>query len=409
MFGTVRIPVAKNAVLPIIAASLMLEGETQIMECPKLFDIYSSLEIINAIESIATLEKTTLSILYSEADSFTIPQELCQKMRASILYISPILYRKGKIKLFFPGGCSIGKRAVDIHLDGLKAMGADVEETGEELIITAENGLKGAIYKLRLPSVGATQTLMMSAAVASGVTVLKNCAKEPEIVDLAHFLNLAGAKIMGAGKSEIIIKGVQGLRAVEYTPIPDRVFAATILSAVCACKGFCVIKNYPQENMRVFEEKLAGTGLLVTHFLNTAFAIKVIDKACDIETHTGYFPGLPTDMGPLLSAAMINNNGVLKLKETVFENRFSYAKSFEALGAYCTVQDNTYTQTQRGVNTKASFEARDLRAGAAIVVATLAKKGEFSISGLDFIDRGYENIEATFESLGADIKRVTDV
>lgn len=405
LFGTVRVPIAKNAALPIIAASLMLEGETQIKECPRLSDILKSIDIINSIGSTATLEKDCLSIVYNKNDNHSISNEFCKSMRAGVLYLAPLLYRCGIAEIYSPGGCSIGARPIDIHLSGLKALGAEVVESGERITVMAPNGLKGTIFKLRLPSVGATQTLMMAAAVADGVTVLKNCAKEPEVVDLAHFLNLAGAKIMGAGKGEIMVKGVQYLKRVDYTPIPDRIFAATILSAVSACKGLCKIKNYPQEQMKAFEKQLAATGLQVVHFLSTAYVTKIVDIACDIETHTGYYPGFPTDMGPLLSAAMVNNCGSLKLKETVFEDRFSYKKAFEGLGLYCNVSDKIYRQSQRTYVNRASLEATDLRAGAAVVVAALARKGEFTIEGVDYIDRGYEAIEKTFCSLGADIRR----
>ncbi|MEG2082017.1 MAG: UDP-N-acetylglucosamine 1-carboxyvinyltransferase [Oscillospiraceae bacterium] len=405
LFGTVAVPVGKNATLPIIAASLMLDGETQIKDCPKLSDIYASAEIVNSIGCVASPEHSTLSILYTQGSKSEIPRELCKRMRSSVLYLAPLLYRTGRATIFSPGGCSIGKRPIDIHLDGLRALGAKVYEEQDRVSVTAPEGLKGTIYKLKVPSVGATQTLVMAAAVAQGVTVLKNCAKEPEVVDLIRFLNLAGAKIMGAGRSEIVIRGVCALKAIEYTPIADRVFAATVLSGVCACKGLCVLKNYPQEYMRAFEEKLEETGLHIVHFLSWAYVFKMQDKRAYIDTHTGYYPGFSTDMGPLLSAAMLNNKGRLALKETVFENRFSYKAAFEKLGAKCSVRGNIYAQTRGRAKGRGALEALDLRAGAAIVIAALSQKGEFEISGLEFIDRGYENIEGTFSRLGANIRR----
>ncbi|MEG0019705.1 MAG: UDP-N-acetylglucosamine 1-carboxyvinyltransferase, partial [Oscillospiraceae bacterium] len=395
----------KNATLPIIAASLMLDGETQIKDCPKLSDIYASAEIINSLGCVASPEPGVLSVLYKEGEEREISRELCQRMRSSILYIAPMLYRRGKIAFFSPGGCSIGKRPIDIHLGGLKALGAEIFEEGNRIEITAKDGFKGAIYKLRVPSVGATQTLVMAAAVAEGVTVLKNCAKEPEVVDLIRFLNLAGAKIIGAGRGEIVIRGVGGLKAMEYTPIADRIFAATVLSGISACKGACVLKNYPQEHMKTLEEKLGKTGLHVWHFITTAYAFKLFDKGCYIDTHTGYYPGFPTDMGPLLSAAMIKNSGRLRLKETVFENRFSYKGAFEALGARCKIENDSYTQTGGRALKDAKLTALDLRAGAAIVIGALAQKRKFEIYGIEYIDRGYESIEATFGKLGADIRR----
>ncbi|MBQ7816672.1 MAG: UDP-N-acetylglucosamine 1-carboxyvinyltransferase, partial [Oscillospiraceae bacterium] len=255
------------------------------------------------------------------------------------------------------------------------------------------------------PSVGATQTLIMAAVTAKGITVLRNCAREPEIVDLARFLRQAGAKITGAGKGEIIIQGVSSLNAVEYTPIPDRIFAATVLSAVNACKGVCFLKNYPSEYMQHFEKMLKQTGLKILHLADGAFAFKGFDKAADINAHTGYYPALSTDMGPLLSAALINNSGTLNLHEGVFENRFSYLTEFQKLGLCCKTEGRNYYQTQKNDIYLAALKAADLRAGAALVVAALAKRGIFTIEGLKYIDRGYEKIEDVFSALGGDIRR----
>ena len=407
LFGKATVPVAKNALLPIIAASLMLDGETCLKNCPALSDVSASMDIINAVDSLAFLQGRDMHICYRDSDVFCVPKEICATMRSAVLYLAPMLYRKGRIKMYMPGGCNIGKRPVDIHIDGLCSMGAKAEYGTDSITLYCDGRLKGTTYKLKLPSVGATQTLIMAAVTAEGLTVLKNCAKEPEIADLATFLNCAGAKITGAGKGEIIIQGVPSLNGVVYTPISDRIFAATVLSAVNACKGFCILKNYPFEYMGQFEKPLCRTGLHILHFANTAFVWKMAEKTAEIKVHTGYYPAFPTDMGPLLSAAMVNNEGTLNLWEGVFENRFSYITEFQKLGMFCLCRDREYYQQKQAITHLASLSAADLRAGAAIVVAAMAKKGCYSIEGLKFIDRGYERIEDVFSSLGADIRRVS--
>lgn len=406
MFGRVTVPVAKNALLPILAASLMLDGESTIKNCPRLLDVQASADIINSLGSRAIFSGTNFSVVYNDTQKSEIDKSLCRKMRSGILYLAPLLYRKGSVTFSYPGGCNIGKRQIDIHLDGLKAMGAQIEcGEDERITLSAPNGLKGTQFRLRIPSVGATQTLIMAAATAKGITILRNCAREPEIADLAGFLKCAGAKITGAGKGEIIIQGVQSLNAVEYTPIPDRIFAATVLSAVNSCKGICLLKNYPTEYMQSFEKLLEKTGLKTVHFSDTAVVLKCFDKAADIKVHTGYYPAFSTDMGPLLSSALINNNGTLTLTEGVFENRFSYKSEFEKLGLCCRVTGREYFQTAGREIYTARLKGADLRAGAALVVAALARRGRFTIEGLEFIDRGYEKIEEVFSALGGDIRR----
>lgn len=407
MHGCVNVPVAKNSVLPIAAASVMLDGESVIKKCPDLLDVKVSVDIINSIGCRAGCYDGDLHISYCEGENCTIDKELCKKMRSSILYLAPILYRRGKVSLCYPGGCNLGKRQIDIHIEGLEKMGAEIICEDDCINVSATNGLKGTTFRLHTASVGATQTLIMAASTAKGITVLRNCAREPEVVDLVQFLRCAGARITGAGKSEIIVQGVPCLNGIEYTPIADRIFAATVLSAVNACKGMVFIKNYPDEYMRTMENLLAKTGLKVIHFAESALAVKMFNVAADIKAHTGCYPAFPTDMGPLLSSALINNNGTLTLTEGVFENRFSYASEFEKLGVYCEADNKKYYQTA-GENTfSADLKAADLRAGAALVVAALAKRGKFTIEGLEYIDRGYEKIEKIFSSLGGDIRRDT--
>ena len=407
LFGKAVVPTAKNALLPIIAASFMLDGESCISPCPGFSDVKASAEIIEKLGSTAVLLDGKCSIFYKENEECEISQQLCSKMRSAILYIAPVLYRRKKVIVYMPGGCRIGSRPVDIHLDGLKKLGAEIVTGNDKITVTAPNGLKGSQIKLKLPSVGATQTLMMAAATAKGLTVLKNCAREPEIVDLARFLNLAGAKITGAGRNEIIIQGVTSLKGVNYTPIPDRIVAATFLAAVCACKGICLLKNYPAEYMHKFEKLLRQSGLKTVHYSDSVLVYKYAHLNNNISVHTGYYPAFSTDMGPLLSAALSDSEAGLTLCETVFEKRFSYRTEFEKLGIECKVDGREYCQRGgKAIKPKVTLTAYDLRAGAAIVVAAMAKKGEFEIEGVEYIDRGYENIEEMFSALGADIRRI---
>ena len=407
MLGSISVPVAKNSVLPILAASLMLDGESLVKNCPSLTDVATSVEIINTLGGRAVISNGNLSVSYDKSENNIIDTELCKRMRSSILYIAPLLYRNGTVTLCQPGGCNIGERRIDIHLEGLCQMGAMVENDAQNIKITAPKGLKGTQFKLRVPSVGATQTLMMAAATAKGITILYNCAREPEIVDLAGFLKSAGARITGAGRSEIIIQGVENLNGVEYTPVADRIFAATILSAVSACKGAVLMKNYPADYMGSFERMIGKSGCRVFHFGDKAIVVKAAEKVADVKISTGYYPAFATDMGPLAAAAMVNNNGTLEITEGVFENRFAYAQQFEKLGLCCKVEQNKYFQTAGKDVYSANLQAADLRAGAAVVVAALAKRGNFTIEGLEYIDRGYEEIENVFSALGADIRRDT--
>ncbi|MBR5251883.1 MAG: UDP-N-acetylglucosamine 1-carboxyvinyltransferase [Oscillospiraceae bacterium] len=404
--GFYTLPAAKNALLPIAAAALMTDGECRIKNCPDLSDVSATVDIIKSVDSCAVMQEGTLTICYRDSNKNEIDEKLCGRMRSSILYLAPLLYRKGSVKMYCPGGCTIGERPVDIHLDGLEKMGAQIQCEGGAITVQALNGLKGAQIKLRLPSVGATQTLIMAAATAKGLTVLKNCAREPEIVDLARFLNSAGAKITGAGRHEVIIQGVPCLTGVEYTPIPDRIVAATVLAAVNSCKGWCVIKNYPHQYMAQFENMLTKTGLKLVRYSDNILVYKYAHRPSPTMVHTGYYPAFSTDMGPLLAAAMANNTETVEICETVFENRFSYGEDFKKLGICCTTKGGCFRQNMCADATDCHLCAKDLRAGAALVVAALSKKGHFTLDGVNYIDRGYENIETIFKNLGADIRRI---
>ncbi|MEG1782684.1 MAG: UDP-N-acetylglucosamine 1-carboxyvinyltransferase [Oscillospiraceae bacterium] len=411
--GCVKVPGAKNSALPILAASIMLEGRSTINGCPQLKDVETATQIIRKLGGIVTRTQSTVNVMYHGSQKAEISDELCKKMRSSVLFIAPLLYRCKTTTIHTPGGCSIGKRPIDIHLDGLEKMGAEVKYDTDKIIITAPSqGLKGTVYRLKLPSVGASQTLIMAASTARGITVLKGCAKEPEVGDLIDFLNDAGAKIIGKGTGEVVIEGVEVLNSVTHTLIPDRIFTATILAAVNACGGFVKIKDYPRSYMKIFEDSLALTGLKIRHIFKDTYVYKYKNYHSDVSVQTGYYPDFATDMGPILAAALIKNKGVLTLTESIFENRFSYCEGFRKLGARCEVSEYTYTQSYDGGafdKEKDKFDnhftAMDLRAGAALLIGAMASKGEYELYGVENIDRGYEAIEKTFNSLGANIRR----
>ncbi len=404
--GTVTVPGAKNSALPILAASIMLDGRVVIKDCPKLKDVKTSKEIISYLGGLVTTSNNTLISYYHKNQKYEIPKDLCQKMRSSILYLAPLLYRYNKVSLYLPGGCSIGARPIDIHLDGLKRMGARVSFDDEKITITApKDGLKSTVFRLKVPSVGATQTLIMAASVAKGVSVLHGCAKEPEVLDLIAFLNKAGAKIENKNNGTIIITGQNSLKAITHKLIPDRVFAATILAAVNACGGRVYIKNYPHEFMSEFESFILQSGCKIQKIFDSVFVTRNRLKPIDITAKTGYYPAFATDMGPLLSAAMCKNDGILRIQENIFENRFSYMESFIKKGINAYIKDSLYVQTKGSKEIPSDVIAKDLRAGAALVVLALAHDNRCVVSGVEHIDRGYENLDKTFMQLSLDIRR----
>ncbi len=404
--GTVTVPGAKNSALPILAASIMLDTKSVIKDLPNLEDVKTSISIIKYLGGLVTHTNEGVVIHYHKNGKYKLSDNFCSKMRSSVLYIAPILYRYGKVSVSMPGGCNIGKRPIDIHLDGLSRMGATIEFNDNEIIVTAPRfGLVGTVYRLKLPSVGATQTLIMAAVTANGVTVLHGCAKEPEVDDLISFLIKAGAKIENKGDGTIIIKGRKSLSGATHKLIPDRIFAATILSAVNACGGRVYIKNYPHKYMQDFEKYVMQSGCKIQKILDNLYITRSKPSKIDLTVSTGYYPDFATDMGPLLAAAMVNNDGVFRLKETIFENRFSYLDGFLALGIKAYVKNNTYIQTKGEKQIPSEVIAKDLRAGAALVVLALAHDTRSIVREVFHIDRGYEALEKTFSELGADIRR----
>lgn len=404
--GTVQVRGAKNAALPLMAATLLAEDTCVLHNVPCLHDIFSMDKLlgdmgvgIDFTGRSMTLDPKTINKPEAEYD-------LVRRMRASFFVLGPLLARFGKTKVSLPGGCAIGARPVDIHLKGLEALGASIRI--EEGYVLAEGKLIGANHAMDFPSVGATENLMMAATLAEGVTRLTNVAREPEIEDLALFLNAMGARISGAGTDMITIVGVDALGGAEHIVMPDRIEAGTFLVAGVATGGDVTVANANADHLPNFLKKLQEAGAEVeTHGNKIRAAAPNGINAVDITTLP--YPGFATDLQAQMMTLLTRARGVSRIKETVFENRFMQVAELARMGADISLDGNT--AIVRGVEqlSGAPVMASDLRASAALVIAGLmAKQGETAISRVYHIDRGYERIEERLSSLGADIERVRE-
>ena len=402
--GSVKISGAKNAVLPIIAATLLSGEESKLYEVPYLSDVNTICSVIETLGAKVVREDNTLQIQAANISSNEAPYEFVRRMRASFLIIGPLLARTGEAKIPLPGGCAIGARPIDLHLKGLKALGAKISSVHGYIYATAAELLGAQIY-LDFPSVGATENIMMAATLAKGKTILENCAEEPEIVDLANFLNGMGAKIKGAGTKVIRIDGVSKLKGTSHTIIPDRIEAGTFLAAAAMTGSEITVDNVIFDHLKPVIAKLVEAGVNLTEKDGT---IKVTCpcplRPVDIKTMP--YPGFPTDMQAQIMALMTLARGTSIFTETVFENRFMHVGEFKRMGAR--IKTAGRTGVVQGVQnlTGAQVKATDLRAGAALVIAGLAAKGETEIDNIYHIERGYDNFIQKLQQLGAVIKRV---
>ena len=401
--GKVRISGAKNAVLPIIAASLLAEGESRIHDCPDLADVQISRAVLESLGAEVSADESTLIINANEITSFEAPYEYVRKMRASFLVMGPLLARFGKARVSLPGGCAIGTRPIDLHLKGFEALGAKIY-MGHGFIEATANGLIGNRIYLDFPSVGATENIMTAAVLAEGQTVIENAAEEPEIVDLANYLNAMGAKVRGAGTNVIKIVGVKALQGVSHTVIPDRIEAGTFMVAAAISKGNVLIENALIDHLKPIVAKLQEAGVSVTEEGN---GIRVIGpeviRPVDIKTMP--YPGFPTDMQAQMMALMTLAQGTSVITETVFENRFMHVDELHRMAA--NIKTDGRTAIVKGVSslTGAPVKASDLRAGAALILAGLMAEGQTEIQNIFHVDRGYEKVIEKFRAIGADIER----
>lgn len=403
LHGTVRTSGAKNAALPILAASLLGTEDVILEDVPKLKDVEIILEVLSTLGATLRYENDTLIINAKNLKSYETKYELMSKMRASFLVMGPLLGRLGKTINSLPGGCNIGSRPIDLHLKGFKALGATIEQDYGSIIASCDQ-LKGARIYLDFPSVGATENIIMAAVLAQGDTTIENCAMEPEIVDLANFLRKMGAKISGAGTSTIKITGVDRLYGCTHQIIPDRIEAGTFMVAAGITGGDITITNVICNHMKPVIAKLIEAGCQV---IEEDEQVRVIgsDHLQGISIKTLPYPGFPTDMQAQFMALMTQCEGDSSVNETVFENRFMHADELKKMGAQIKVVDREAMLSGKSTLYGTEVSATDLRAGAALILAGLVAKGQTEISNIYHIDRGYENIEEKFRSLGAIIDR----
>ncbi|WP_018661169.1 UDP-N-acetylglucosamine 1-carboxyvinyltransferase [Heyndrickxia acidiproducens] len=406
--GTVRVEGAKNAVLPVIAASLLAsEGESIIRDVPELSDVFTISKVLRHLNAGVTFQDNKITVDASRELSIETPFEYVRKMRASFLVLGPLLARERKARVALPGGCAIGSRPIDLHLKGFEAMGAKVNVGNGFIEATTERRLQGAKIYMDFPSVGATQNIMMAASLAEGQTVIENAAKEPEIVDLANFLNEMGANVKGAGTGTIKIEGVEKLHAADHTIIPDRIEAGTFMIAAAITKGNVLVKGAVPEHISSLIAKLEEMGVTI---IEENDGLRVIGpeelKAVDIKTMP--HPGFPTDMQSQIMALLLCAKGTSVITETVFENRFMHVEEFRRMNANAKIEGRSVIINGPCDLQGAEVAATDLRAAAALIIAGLVAKGITRVTELKHLDRGYLNFHLKLAALGADIERVDD-
>lgn len=406
--GEIHIQGAKNAALPIMAAAVLCDEAVTLHNCPRISDVYSAMRILTYLGCAAGFDKASGSVSV-KADSISRPEisdELMREMRSSIFFLGAVLGRAGRCRITLPGGCDLGPRPIDMHVSALRKMGVSIKEEYGELDCRAENGLHGAKIPLSFPSVGTTENIMLAAATAEGTTVIVNAAREPEISDLAEFLNRCGAKISGAGGGTITIKGVKKLHGCEYTIMPDRIACATYLACTASAGGELTVTGCRPADLESILSVFEQIGCFVHTLEDRIYfsANRPLHAVAPIRTMV--YPGFPTDAQAVVMAVLCKAKGTSVFVENIFENRYKHVAGLTRMGADILVEGKV--AVIEGVNKLygVKTEASDLRGGAGLVVAALAAEGTSEISGLQFIDRGYEEIETVLRSVGADIKRV---
>ncbi len=409
LFGEVSIGGAKNAVLKLMAAALLVEDTCTIHNVPDLSDVETMIDVIGTLGAKTDYSKKTQTIEIDATNitDFVADYKYVSKMRASFNVLGAMLSRCGEAKVALPGGCAIGERRVDFHIKGLQLLGADVKIENGYVIAKGKN-LVGCDIFLDIPSVGATENIMLASVYANGVTRIRNAAQEPEIIDLANFLNVMGADIVGAGTSELIINGVSkgSMHGVEYSTIPDRIEAGSYMCAVAACGGEVVIQNMLPSHLTFVTNKLLEIGVNIRVINPYALKISKKNKLVATDIITQPFPGFPTDMQAPIMAVLTLAEGVSIITESLYENRFMQIPELRRMGA--NIQQEGLHALVKGVDylTGTDVKASDLRAGAAMIIAALAAKGKTVIGNVHHIDRGYEKLEEKLTALGANIKRV---
>lgn len=400
--GEIEVNGSKNAALPILAATLLTEECCKIFNVPALLDIDNMCELLNCLGCRINLRNGIFEICAGDLKSDVMSYETVNKLRASFLVAGPLLARTGRVKISLPGGCQIGARPVDLHLKGFMAMGAKIEQ-GHGYVEAVCPKLKGAKIYLDFPSVGATENIIMASSVAEGLTVIENAAAEPEIIDLADFINSMGGKVSGAGTDTVKIEGVSKLRGTKHRVIPDRIEAGTFAFAAAATGGSIIIKNVIPDHLKPIIAKLEECGLSAkTNEDSLLIDAQMRPKAADIKTMP--YPGFPTDLQAPYVALMSSAQGTSMVVETVFENRFMHVPELGRMGASIKIDGRTAVVEGQERLSGATVQATDLRAGAALVIAGLGAGGKTVIENIHHIERGYENFVQRLEQLNACLK-----
>ena len=407
--GKVRVEGAKNAVLPVLAGALLASsGKSLIKEVPNLADVYTIQEVLKSLNAVVEYfpEKNEMVIDSSTTLSSEAQFEYVRKMRASILVMGPLLARNGFARVALPGGCAIGSRPIDQHLKGFEAMGAKIT-FGNGFVEAAVNGrLRGAKIYLDFPSVGATENIMTAAALADGVTIIENAAKEPEIVDVANFINEMGGRVIGAGTDTMRIEGVKELHGAEHYIIPDRVEAGTFMVAAAITEGDVIIENAVPEHMAALISKMGEMGVDIQETAE-GLRVRASRPLRSIDIKTMPHPGFPTDMQSQMMSLMLTAKGNGILTETVFENRFMHVEEFRRMNASVKIEGRSVIMEGPSKLQGAEVAATDLRAAAALILAGLAADGITRVNELYHLDRGYVDFHLKLAALGADIERVS--
>lgn len=406
LYGTIKVQTSKNATLPIMSASLLTTESVKINSCPDILDVQNMIKILKKLGAKVERIGDDYVIDNSQIDDICLDYNLCKTMRSSIFLLGSILARFKTMSLTMPGGCKIGERPIDIHIDAFKRLGVKVVELDDFIFFNAEHAKANKI-KLKIPSVGATENIVQFASTLKGKTTIYNAAREPEVVDLCNFLIKMGANIKGAGTNKITIFGVDRLKGVEYRPIPDRIVLGTLLIATAICGGIIQINNAILNQ----NEKLIDILLRMGCQINIKNDIITISRETPLKSiksvSTGYFPDFPTDLQSLMLTLSCIVKGKTQINEKIFENRFLIVDELKKMGAKIQIIDN-HTVIVEGVHKLSAnkIKALDLRGGASLVLAGLAAEGRTIIENVHFIDRGYCHLESMLASLGADIKRI---
>lgn len=408
LHGELRLQGAKNSALPILAASLIGGGESVIHNCPRLTDVDASLRILEHLGCVCRREGESVVIDAGQVTGSEIPDDLMREMRSSIMFLGAVVARTGRATVSFPGGCELGPRPIDLHLDALRRMGLRIEEDHGCLLCDAQGGLSGCEIDLAIPSVGATENVILAASTASGKTVVRNAAREPEISDLADYLNRCGARVYGAGSSTVEIEGVPRLHGAEHTVIPDRIAAATYMAAAAVTRGHLTLHGVNTAHLRPVLPMFAESGCEIAAWERslTLTAPMRLRRMRMVTTHE--FPGFPTDAQPPMLAMCTLAEGTSVFIENIFNNRYKYVDELARLGARVRVDGRMAVVEGVHQLSGAAVQATDLRGGAALVVAALAAEGVTVIDRIHHIDRGYADLETALRSLGGRVRRTPD-